>query len=233
MNNPINFKSVTRRVAAVAVLASFALSNAFALAAHAVANGVDYVASATTAKYTTDLTQLGRNGRLQENLSLESETARLVKMLSEGGVRQPVVVDEDKAVQDGVVEQAAIRIAAGQVPASLVGRSILKVESAKLFSNANSSEEAAKSIDSIVADAGASNGRLILYIDSLADLVGPKAVTQSLMNAVSTGQVTVIGGTNGAEYATRIASQPDVANFFAGILIAEKANASAMASNAN
>src|SRR5947209_15415852 len=98
MKNPTKFsQSIARRVAAVAVLASFALSNAFAVAAFADTGHAKLVVSPATAKYTTDLTQLGRQGRLQENVSLAGETSRLIKVLAEGGLRQPVVVDEDKS----------------------------------------------------------------------------------------------------------------------------------------
>src|SRR4051812_39390331 len=119
--------TTTRRFATIAIFASFVFSNAFAL--DALRGDMKSVArSSAMTKYTTDLTQLGREGRLRENLNFENETARLVKVLAEGGVRQPVIVDEDKAVQDGVVEQAALRIAKGNVPASLDGKSILKLE---------------------------------------------------------------------------------------------------------
>src|SRR4051794_17288081 len=102
-------RAIVRRVASLAILTSFAFSNAFAVAMSTASGDVHVVLSDTTAKYTTDLTQLGREGRLQENLNLESETVRVIKMLSEGGMRQPVVVSEDKAVQNGVVDQLAMR----------------------------------------------------------------------------------------------------------------------------
>ena len=127
--------TTTRRFAAIAILVSFVFSNAFA--ADALRSDKTIVAaSSATAKYTTDLTQLGREGRLRENLSFENETARLIKVLAEGGFRQPVIVDEDKAVQETIVEQLALRIAKGTVPAGLAGRSIVKVDAAALFSNA-------------------------------------------------------------------------------------------------
>src|SRR5258706_8964460 len=101
--------ATTRRFAAIAILASFVFSNAFAVGAIRGDKTNVAATSSATAKYTTDLTQLGREGRLRENLNFENETARLIKVLAEGGIRQPVIVDEDKAVKEGVVEQAALR----------------------------------------------------------------------------------------------------------------------------
>src|SRR5438067_1762193 len=154
--------AMTRRFASIAILASFVFSNALAVNVLRGDNKNVPARSSATAKYTTDLTQLGREGRLRENLSFESGAVRLIKVLAEGGVRQPVIVDEDKAVQDSVVEQVAIRIARGSVPANLKDKSILKLETATLFSNALSEADLAKIIDSIVNDAIASKGRTIL-----------------------------------------------------------------------
>src|SRR5438874_12916189 len=124
--------ATTRRLASIAVLASFVFSNVFAV--YAIGGGDTKVVtkSPATAKYTTDLTQLGREGRLRENLSFEKETLRLVKVLGEGGVRQPVIVDDDRAVQETIVEQLALRIAKGSVPSALAAKSIIKIETANL-----------------------------------------------------------------------------------------------------
>ena len=152
----------TRRFATIALLASFVFSNAFAVGVVNNNKTAAFTKSAVTAKYTTDLTQLGRDGRLQENESFNAETAQLINALVNGNGRQPVVVDEDKAASEAVVEQLAIRIANGSISAKLADRTILKLETAKLFSNANSSEEAAAMIDAIVADAVAANGKVNL-----------------------------------------------------------------------
>jgi len=65
--------TTTKRFVAIAILASFVFSNVFAV--NALRNDKSTVnVSTATAKYTTDLTQLGREGRLREDLSFESET---------------------------------------------------------------------------------------------------------------------------------------------------------------
>ena len=120
--------TTTRRFAAIAILASFVFSNVFAGSMLRGDQSNVMSRSSATTKYTTDLTQLGREGRLRENLSFENETARLIKVLAEGGVRQPVIIDEDKTTQETVVEQLAIWIAKGNVPKELAGKSIVKVE---------------------------------------------------------------------------------------------------------
>src|SRR5438874_2921014 len=214
--------ATTRRLASIAVLASFVFSNVFAV--YAIGGGDTKVVtkSPATAKYTTDLTQLGREGRLRENLSFEKETLRLVKVLAEGGVRQPVIVDEDKAVQDSVVEQVAIRIARGSVPANLKDKSILKLETATLFSNALSEADLAKIIDSIVNDAIASKRQIILYVDELTNLVGSKAAKTKLFDSITAGKLVIIGGSSAVAFDEHIEAQPEIGGFFAGILITDR-----------
>lgn len=221
--------TTTRRFAAIAILASFILSNAFAFDALRGKTVNVPAVSATTAKYTTDLTKLAREGRLSEDLSVEAETSRLIKVLSEGGVRQPVVVDKDSAVQELIVEQAVIRIAKGQAGAKLNGRTILKIETDVLFSNNRTKADIASAVDSIVADVVATKGQTILYVNELTNLVGKDAVNTKLFSAIAEGRLVMIGGSGAIAYDEQIQSQPEIAAYFAGILVAGKSNAQAVA----
>ena len=186
--NLLNRTANVRRLAAATLLASFVFSNAFAVYAFDGTVQRYVLRSEAAAKYTTDLTELGRQGRLRENTSYDAEAARLVKVLAEGGIRQPVIVDEDKGVQNAIVEQVAIRIAKGQAP-PLVGRQIIKLETENLFSNVASKEDASKIIASIIDDAVASKGQVILFADELTNLAGFKAVSSKVFErlAAATG----------------------------------------------
>src|SRR6188768_2588067 len=99
--------------------ANLAVTQAFAATKDAASNE-----AVSTEGLTSDLTQLGRQGRLQENLNLETETLQLVKVLEAKGLRQPMIVDEKGESQDALVEQLAIRIANGSLP-HLAGKQIL------------------------------------------------------------------------------------------------------------
>ena len=215
--------SMVRQAASLVILASLIFSSA--LGATAINSDAKQLTSnSSLTNYTTDLTQLGREGRLQENLSFEIETLRLLKVLAEGGIRQPVIVDQDSAVQDAIVEQAALRIAKSRAPKGLADRTILKVETAALFSNARSRDDAAKAIDAIVSETIASNGRTILYIDELSNFVGHTATSKSILNGIAEGKLVIIGGCSAAAYDEQIASQPEIAAYFTGIKVAGKTN---------
>jgi subtilisin family serine protease len=215
----------TKRLAAVIILGSFVFSNVIAGTVIGSDHGSTGSKSSATTKYTTDLTQLGREGRLRENLNFENETTRLIKVLAEGGVRQPVIVDEDKATIETIVEQLAIRTANGKVPANLAGKSVIKIDTPLLFSNARTAAAIAQIVDSIVNDAIASKGKTILYIDELTSLVGASASTTNLFKAVEAGKIVIIGGSSSAAYENEINSQPEIAGYFSGILITDNASA--------
>ena len=87
MNISIFGFTKTRKFAAIALLASFVFSNAFAVGVVNNNKTAAFTKSAVTAKYTTDLTQLGREGRLQENLRFEKETAKLISVLANANGR--------------------------------------------------------------------------------------------------------------------------------------------------
>jgi ATP-dependent Clp protease ATP-binding subunit ClpA len=97
---------IIRKTTASALLVAFLFSNVL-IAGTFAANGVSIT---TKAGLTTDLTQLGREGRLRESLSFEGEVNRVIEVLEKGGSRQPLIVDETGSVQDEIVEQVAIRM---------------------------------------------------------------------------------------------------------------------------
>nr|MBP7377784.1 hypothetical protein [Pyrinomonadaceae bacterium] len=218
-------KGMIQQVASLAIVVSILFTNAFAVGA--VRNDTINVVASTTAmaKYTTDLTQLGREGRLRENLSYETETIQLLKVLAEGGLRQPVVVNEDAEIQNLIVEQAALRVAKGTAPEGLAGKSIVKVDTANLFSNTRSMAEAAQIVDSIVAEAIASKGRVILFVDEMSNFVGAKSATEEFFNAIRDGKIAIIGSSSAVAYEENVTANSEVAGFFEGILVAGRTGA--------
>jgi len=233
MKNMATKTGPIRQIASLAIVLSILFTNAFAVGA--VRNDTINVVASTTAmaKYTTDLTQLGREGRLRENLSYETETIQLLKVLAEGGLRQPVVVNEDPEIQNMIVEQAALRIAKGSAPEGLAGKSIIKVDTANLFSNSNTAADAGKVIDSIVSEAIASKGRVILYVDEMSNFVGAKSATEEFFTAIRDGKIAIIGSSSAVAYNESIEANAEVAGYFTGILVAGASAAVAQNDNDN
>src|SRR6185369_4939451 len=211
---PLN-RILTRQTVSLTLLFSLIITNAFAVRPIS-GNAKESMSTPTVlATYTTDLTQLGREGSLRESLSFDKETNSLVEVLGKGGSRQPVLVDETGECQSLIVEQLAIRIAKGNVPDSLKDKSVVKLLTNVLFSRTKSAEESAAIVNAVIDHAIASNGKTILFIDSLAQFVDAKA--SKLAAAISEGKVAIIGGSSKAFYADRIESSEALDQLFTQI----------------
>ena len=128
--------SLTRKTISLFLLVAFAMTNVVSVSILAADTSND----PTGSTFTTDLTQLGREGRLRKTANFEKEINQVLEVLDKGE-SQPVIVDQNGNVQDEIVEQIAMRIANGNVPESLRAKSVVKLETGKLVSKANSEAE--------------------------------------------------------------------------------------------
>ncbi|MGB7209446.1 MAG: hypothetical protein WBD27_12350, partial [Pyrinomonadaceae bacterium] len=218
--------SILSKAISLTLLYSFILTNIVAVGAFAANNNQTSSNSSATSRFTTDLTQLGRDGRLRENLNLEADTLRLIKVLAGGGQRQPVIVDEKGEDQDFVVEQLAMRIANGNVDNKLAGVSILKLETDNVFSSASSVAEVSARIEAVMNEVIASGGKKILFVDELTNVLEAGDAGAKLIENIANGKIRIIGGSSKAAYAARIENS-DYSAFFDAIVITGKAYAGA------
>src|SRR3954466_12538349 len=100
MNLSPNHFSILKKAISLTLLLSFVFTNIAAVTTFAADTKQMSPNLTAVAKYTTDLTQLGRKGSLRENLNLENEALRVIEVLGKGGLRQPVVLDEKSENQD-------------------------------------------------------------------------------------------------------------------------------------
>ena len=196
--------SILSKAISLTLLYSFIFTNIVAVGAFAANKTYTPSNSSATARFTTDLTQLGRDGRLHENLSLETDTLRLVKVLAGGGQRQPVIVDEKGENQDFVVEQLAMRIANGSVNDKLSGVSILKLETDNVFSSASSVAEVSARIEAVMNEVIASGGKTILFVDELTNVLEAGNAGTKLIENIASGKLSIIGGSSKAAYSAKI-----------------------------
>ncbi|HEX3102486.1 MAG TPA: S8 family serine peptidase, partial [Pyrinomonadaceae bacterium] len=208
---------LTKKAVSLTLLLSLVITNAFAVRP---VSGTGNKASNTptsSAIYTTDLTQLGRQGRLRVSLSFEKEVNRLVEVLGKGGVRQPVIVDEKGQSQDEIVDQLAVRIAKGDVPDSLKNRTVVKLMTKVLFSNAKTPQDVDAVVNSVVDQAVASKSQTILYVDELSNFVQAAGGNAKLIDALSKGQISLIGGSIKAAFDNKIGNDTGLAALFEAI----------------
>ncbi|HEX9962415.1 MAG TPA: hypothetical protein VGB00_15880, partial [Pyrinomonadaceae bacterium] len=172
----------------------------------------------TLKKYTSDLTRLARENRINQNANFEREVSQLIQILTGSDARQPIVLDETGEYQELVVEQLAIRMAKGNVPASLSDQRVLKLEIGKLFSETETSAKAAVLIESIINELAA-NDNIILFVDEIEGFVGNAELSEKLTTALQQSKIRIIGGGSKAAYIEKIEKQAELNALFAPVFI--------------
>lgn len=207
------FNLVTKAISFV-LLSSFLFTNVFIMQTFANNSYKDSVKVSMLKKYATDLTELARGSAIRPTGSYESEVNRLIKVLASGDFRQPVVVDEKGDAQELVVESLALRIAAGDAPANLKTKRILKLELDSLFSNSKTNAEASQILAAIVSELADSKGEVILFVDELTNFVGSKQINDALTNALLQEKIQIIGGSSQTAYRETIENKAELAALF-------------------
>lgn len=157
-------------------------------------------------KYTTDITQLAQDGKLDPVIGRETEIRRVMQVLSRRTKNNPVLVGDPGVGKTAVIEGLAIRIIQGDVPESLKNKKILSLEIASLLAGAKFRGEFEERMKAVIDEAVKSEGEVILFIDELHTIVGAGAAEGStdagnmMKPALARGALRVIGATTLNEY---------------------------------
>jgi len=158
------------------------------------------------AQYTRDLTELARKGLLDPVIGREEEIAQVIQTLSRRKKNNPVLIGEAGVGKTVIVEGLAQRIAAAEVPDTLLNRRLLLLEMGEIIAGAKMRgefEERLKAVRDAVVEA---KGRVILFIDELHSVVGAGAgsggvdAPSLLKPALAQGTLQVIGSDTTDEY---------------------------------
>lgn len=157
-------------------------------------------------KYTTNITALAKEGKLDPVIGREQEIRRAMQVLSRRTKNNPVLVGEPGVGKTAVVEGLAIRIVNGDVPDSLKNKQILSLEISSLLAGAKFRGEFEERMKSVIDEAVKSEGQIILFIDELHTIVGAGAGEGStdagnmMKPPLARGALRVIGATTLNEY---------------------------------
>ncbi|MGH3345842.1 MAG: ATP-dependent chaperone ClpB [Nocardioides sp.] len=179
-------------------------------------------------KYSVDLTDAARDGRLDPVIGRDAEIRRVVQVLSRRTKNNPVLIGEPGVGKTAVVEGLAQRVVTGDVPDSLKGRRVLSLDLAAMVAGAKyrgEFEERLKAVLEEIRDAG---GQVITFIDELHTVVGAGAGGDSAMDAgnmlkpmLARGELHMIGATTLDEYRERIEKDPALERRFQQVLVGE------------
>lgn len=178
-------------------------------------------------KYTTDLTKLARQGKLDPVIGRDEEIRRSMQVLSRRTKNNPVLIGDPGVGKTAIVEGIAGRIAAEDVPESLKKKRVLSLDLGALVAGAKYRGEFEERLKAVLSEITRSAGEIILFIDELHTLVGAGAAegaqdaANMLKPALARGQLRCIGATTLDEYRKHIEKDKALERRFQPVLVGE------------
>jgi ATP-dependent Clp protease ATP-binding subunit ClpB len=178
-------------------------------------------------RYTLDLTQQAREGKLDPVIGRDEEIRRTMQVLSRRTKNNPVLIGEPGVGKTAIVEGLAQRIASGDVPETLKDRRVVALDLAALVAGTKFRGEFEDRLKALLKEATGSDGRIIMFIDELHTLVGAGAAEGAmdagnmLKPALARGELRAIGATTFDEYRKHIERDPALERRFQPVQVGE------------
>ena len=178
-------------------------------------------------KYSTDLTQRAKEGKLDPVIGRDNEIRRVIQILSRRTKNNPVLIGEPGVGKTAVVEGLAQRIVAGDVPSTLRDKKLISLDLGSMVAGSKYRGDFEERLKSVLDEIKNSNGQVITFIDEIHTIVGAGSAEGSMdagnmiKPMLARGELHLIGATTLDEYREYIEKDPALERRFQQVFVGE------------